>query len=87
MNRAGGSLEGLPQISPGPSFGLGQLSRNLARIPGVDAEEQLQREHSQQMPSVDLLISNEDLALTFTGLPCHTGAGKMTFGPWPKAER
>ena len=53
----------------------------------MDAEEQLQREHSQQMPSVDLLISNEDLALTFTGLPCHTGAGKMTFGPWPKAER
>lgn len=53
----------------------------------MDAEEQMQREHSQQMPSVDLLISNEDLALTFTGLPRHTGAGEMTFGPWPKAER
>lgn len=80
-------LEGLPPIPPEPAFGLGQRSRNLAKIVWVDAEGRLQIEHSQQMPSVRLLISNGDLALAFTSFLGHTGVSKRTFGLWPRAER
>lgn len=65
MHGTGRPLEGLLRISPGPAFGLGQMSRSLARFLWADAEETLQREHSQQTPSVYVFISNEDLALAF----------------------
>ena len=39
-------------------LGVGQMNGSLARLLQVDTEGHWQREHSQQMPSVDLLISN-----------------------------
>ena len=38
-------------------LGVGQMNGSLARLLQVDTEGQWQRERSQQMPSVDLLIS------------------------------
>lgn len=50
----GWPLEVLSKISPGPDLGFGQMNRNLARILWVDAKGRLQRECSQQTPSVYL---------------------------------
>ena len=63
------------------------MNRSLAGRLQMDTEGQWQRERSQQMPSVDLLISNEDLAWTFARLLGHTGTGERTFGLWPNVER
>ena len=79
-------LESLPEISPGPAFGFGQMSRNLARILWVDAEGRLQREHSQQTPSVYLFISNEIWPWPLWRLG-QTGVSERTFGLWPRTER
>ena len=38
------------------------------------------RRHSQQTPSVYLLISNENLALAFMGVLGHTGVSERTSG-------
>lgn len=76
-------------MSPGPAFGFGQMSRDLARILRVDAEGRLQRERSRQTPSVFfcLFISSEDLALAFTRPLGHTSVSKRTLGLQPGAER
>ena len=68
-------------------LGLGQMNGSLAGHLQVDVEGQWRRERSQQTPSVDLLISNEDWAWTFARLLGHTGTGERTSGLWPNAER
>lgn len=62
-------------------LGVGQMKGSLARLLQVDTEGQWQRECSQQTPSVDLLISNEDSAWTFVRFLGHTGTEDF----WPLA--